>query len=534
MAGWGARRLRRWWRRLRRGPAWARALVVAVPVLLVVGLVVGLSGSSGPGVRVATSTPTTATTTPAAPTPPDRASTSSAGVTAHTITVAFPESNLDALGSKLGFAGDVEFSEQTKAIKLFVGAINDAGGIDGRKIKPVITTIDPTNEISMRALCKQWTEGSNPVFAVLDGVGTWNGDNQLCITQEGHTPLLSQWTTVTNWTDLGSPYLWWTGPDDAAILQATVDWGVSAGTLGAGRKVAVVAGDRASDQLALNQYLLPDLARAGVKPLVETLAADPSDVATTDAQAPLVVQRLHAAGIQSVIPLVPFNAFFPVLAAETSQKYFPTLLLSDYENAIQSALGLLPFPYGRALDGQEGLTTETLGGVDDWRPESQGGYDPGVRSCFTLWHKVYPQIPPGNQNFFLEEQGPVQAWCQEIRLFATAATLAGPHLDRRTFVEAMARVSDFPGGFSPVLSYGPDKFSGPTEYRIVRLHTNSPPSTQCKMPLDGIPQQVCWVVVQDWQPLPGAGSSTSSTTTVPPTTTTTAATDPESTAAPGG
>jgi len=236
-----------------------------------------------------------------------------------------------------------------------------------------------------------------------------------------------------------------------------------------------------------------------------------------------------------VIPLLPFNAFFPVLAAETSQKYFPTLLLSDYENAIQSALGLLPFPYGRALDGQEGLTTETLGGVDDWRPEADGGYDPGVRSCFTTWHKAYPQIPPGNQNFFIEEQGPVQAWCQEIRLFAAAATAAGSHLDRRTFVEAMARISGFPGGFSPVLSYGPDKFFGPTQYRIVRLHSNSPPSAQCKMPLDGIPQQVCWVVMQDWQPLPtlGPGGSPSSTT---PTATSapTATTEPETTTAPGG
>jgi len=70
----------------------------------------------------------------------------------------------------------------------------------------------------------------------------------------------------------------------------------------------------------------------------------------------------------------------------------------------------------------------------------------------------------------------------------------------------MATVTGFPGGFSPVLSYGPGRYAGPTEYRVVRLHTNSPPSTQCKMPMDGIPQGVCWVVVQDWQPLPAPGS----------------------------
>ena len=42
----------------------------------------------------------------------------------------------------------------------------------------------------MRALCKTWTEGSPAVFAVVDGLGDWTGDNQLCITQEGHTPFI--------------------------------------------------------------------------------------------------------------------------------------------------------------------------------------------------------------------------------------------------------------------------------------------------------------------------------------------------------
>jgi hypothetical protein len=474
--------------------------VQVVSVVVVVVLVVAIVFAVGTGSTTHAST----TTTEAAGTPV-RASASSAGVTATSIRVVFPVSNLSSLAANFGFAGDIEYSEQDKGIKLFVKLINDAGGIHGRKIVPQIVNFDPTNEAEMRSLCKDWTDGSSPAFAVLDGVGTWTGDNQLCITQEGHTPLLSQWTTVTNWTQQGAPYLWWTGPDDAAILQATVDWGTSAGLLGGDIKVGVIAGNRASDEVALNQYLLPDLRRAGITPVVKTIAADPSDTASTDAQAPLVVQQLRSEGVTSVIPLMPFNVFFPVLAAETQQQYFPKLLLSDYEESIESALGLIPFPYEKAIDGQEGLTTETLGGIDDTRPESEGGYDPGVRSCFTAWHKAYPQIPKGNMSYYLEEQGPVQGWCQEIRLFAAAATAAGPHLNRRTFDAAMAKITNFPGGYSPVLSYGPNKFYGPTQYRIVRLHTNSPPSSQCKFPMNHVPQGVCWVAMSNWQPLPSVG-----------------------------
>jgi hypothetical protein len=436
-------------------------------------------------------------------TPVSHASSSTRGVSAHSINIAFPVANLTSLASQLGFAGDVEYSEQVKAIDLFVHHVNSNGGINGRTINPMITTYDPTNEAAMQALCTDWTQGSPPVFAVLDGVGTWSGVNQLCITRQGRTPLLAQWTTVTGWTTEGSPYLWWTGPDDAAILQAMVTWGHGAGLLGGSRKVGVLAGDRASDQLALKKYLLPELEKIGVTPQVETIPSEPSETAATNSAAQLAVERFKSAGVNSVIPLIPFNVFFPVLAGLTSQDYFPRLLLSDYESSIESSLGLIPVPYEKALDGQEGVTTETLGGIDDSRPVSQGGYDLGDRQCWDIWHQAYPQTPKGNMNDFIEEQGPIQGWCQEIRLFTQAATMAGRNLNARTFVEAMSRITEFPGGYSPVLSYGSDKFYGPTEYQVVSLHTNDPPSGECRLPLRPLPpQKVCWHVVQRWKPLP--------------------------------
>ncbi|HEY1650445.1 MAG TPA: ABC transporter substrate-binding protein [Acidimicrobiales bacterium] len=437
--------------------------------------------------------------------PVSQASTSTRGVTATTINVAFPVANLDSLASTYGFAGDIEYTEQAKAIHLFVNQVNDSGGINGRKINPIITTYNPANDASMQALCENWTQGNPPIFAVLDGVGTFTGTNELCVTQQGHTPMLSQWTTVSSFTQAGSPYLWWTGPDDAAVLQALVTWGKGQGTIGGKAKLGVVVGDRASDQAALNKYLLPDLKRVGVTPVVETIPAQTSEGASTSSDSTLVVEKLHAAGVTSMIPLIPFNAFLPVLEAQTQQQYFPKLLLSDYENSIESSLGLIPVPYAKALNGQEGVTTETLGGVDDPRPEAQGGYDPGVRSCWTAWHKAYPEIPKGNMNDDIEEQGPVQGWCQEIRLFAAAAKAAGKNLNRRTFVTAMSQTKNFPGGYSPILSYGPTKFYGPTQYQVVRLHVNSPPTSQCRIPLGNLPPQVvCWTPVQPWKPLPTA------------------------------
>jgi Periplasmic binding protein len=433
--------------------------------------------------------------------PVGKASTSSRGVTAKTINVVFPVVNLAALSSQLGFAGDVEFTEQTKAIKLFVKEINDKGGINGRKINAIIANYNPLDAAGMRSLCKDWTEGSPAAFAVVDGVGGWTGDNQLCVTQEGETPLLAQWTSVTDYTKVGSPYLWWLGVDQSVLLATLVEWGRSAGLIGGANKLGIIVGDRASDQLALNSYLLPELRKAGISPEVQTIAASPSQSAQITASAPLVIQKLRSAGVKSIIPVIPFNVFFPLVQSMTQQEYFPKLLLSDYESSIESALGLIPVPYEKALDGQEGITTLTLGGIDDPRPESDGGYNPGLRSCWTTWHKAYPKKPKGASSAFIEEQGPVAGWCQAVRLFARAAKDAGKNLNRRTFVQAMSEITDFPGTWVNTLSYGKDKFYGPTQYQVVKIHNNDPPSSQCIVKSDGKPQGTCWVPVQAYRPL---------------------------------
>ncbi|HLX89731.1 MAG TPA: ABC transporter substrate-binding protein [Acidimicrobiales bacterium] len=509
MAGRWQSSIRRTWRRLRRQSAAVQvgALVGALAIVGgAVGGVVASSGSngSGPGTLLGTSRG------PSLGTPGvgiDQASTSTRGVVGNTINVAFPVANLTALSANLGFLGDTEFGVQPAAIHIFVNDINDHGGIDGKKINPIIQTIDPTNPAAVRALCKQWTEGNPPVFAVLDGVGSWVGDNQLCVAQEGHTPMIGQWTTVTNWTTAGSPYLWWTGADQAAILETLVTWGQSAGLLGPSVKVGIVTGDRTSDQVALHSYLLPALAKIGVtNPEIESMPSGVTDTAATTAAAPLVVQRLESAGVTSVIPLIPFNALFPYLGAATTQNYFPKLLLSDYESSINVALGLIPFPYEKALEGQEGVTVETLGGTD--APSSvvsAGGYDPGVQSCFDTFNAHH--APTSSTSKYIEEQGPIVSWCQVIRLFAAAARDAGPNLNRRTFVQAMSRVQNFTGTLSPTLSYGPNKFYGPTEYEVVSVHNNVPPGPLCVPTYKGIPQGTCWHIVQSWQPLAGLSSS---------------------------
>ena len=65
----------------------------------------------------------------------------------------------------------------------------------------------------------------------------------------------------------------------------------------------------------------------------------------------------------------------------------------------------------------------------------------------------------------------------------------------------MANISNYPGTLSPILSFGSDKFYGPVEYQVVRIHNNSASDNQCINNYKGKLQATCWVVVQNWQPL---------------------------------
>ena len=65
----------------------------------------------------------------------------------------FPVISLSIAAGRLGLAEDKEYGDQTKAIHLFVNQINQAGGIHGRKINPMIVTFDPTDQAEHDALC---------------------------------------------------------------------------------------------------------------------------------------------------------------------------------------------------------------------------------------------------------------------------------------------------------------------------------------------------------------------------------------------
>ncbi len=494
-------RLRRAWRRIGEQGAWLRIVAVVAIIAVVGGAVVGIVAVAGSG---GGSGEGTGTSHPIRTLKDVPASTD--GVSDKSVTVVFPVIDLSAAGSAAGLT-DITDEKDPAGITAYVREINDRGGVHGRKIDARIVKFNPLKPAEMRALCKDWTT-SGEVFAVVD-TGKWYGDNQLCITEEGHLPLISSWTTVTDWTDRGAPFLWWTGPDQAAILRNLVPWAIDHGLLSNDKKFAILAGDRAGDDLAVNKYLLPALKAKGLKPtLVDTITTNLDDPATAASQAKSAVTRLKSENVQTVIPLLsvypPFQSY---LSAAKAQDYKPALVLSDYEATVSTALGLAEFNYPDELSGQIGPTVYTLSNEDDDRPDgmtklSGPGYTPEAKACWKTWSEHHTKPP------YIESQGPTMRWCDAVHVLAKALDRAGRNLNRRTFIEALGKIKDFPVALTQAITFGPDDHSGPATYRTVRPVKNgdTPATNKCPprrpTPDDDNPLHgSCWQLVEDWKPL---------------------------------
>jgi ABC-type branched-subunit amino acid transport system substrate-binding protein len=498
-------RVRRFWRRAGERGLWARGLVVAT--------VVGLIGGGGLGVLALAATDATNAAASGATGTSSAVEPSKDGVTKNSINIVFPVIDLSAAGSAVGLSDPTEKEKDPQGVKMYVKEINDAGGINGRKINARIVKFNPLDEADMRSKCKDWTT-SHDVFAVVD-TGKWADDNQLCLTQEGHVPLISSWTTVTDWTQKGAPYLWWIGPDQADVVLNLVPWGLKEGLLSKDKKFAVISGDRAGDKLAVNDYLLPALRAQGLTPtLVDTITASVDDPSTAQSQAKSAVSRLKSEGVETVIPLLPANSFRSYLASAKAQDYSPKLMLSDYEQTVNVALGLAEFQFPTLLTGQLGTTVFTLSSEDDDRPDGETklagtGYTPAAKSCWETYKKYNPKLLATSP--YIEAQGPDMRWCDAIRFAAAAIKAAGPNLNRRTFIQALGVIKNFDSPLSDGYSFSPTDHSGPTQFRTVKPVKNGNtadtnvcpprrPTSDDANPFHGS----CWLLVEDWQPLEGS------------------------------
>lgn len=417
-------------------------------------------------------------------------------LTAKSIKVVFPWPNLGPVEQAIGLYGHSE--DPVLSIQAAVDAVNASGGINGRMIDPEIVGFDPLNDSAMRADCIQWTQDQK-VFAVVDG-NAWHDAEQLCITQENHTPLISTWTTVTDWTTRGNPYLWWTGPDVADVLSNLVTWAKGARYLTASSPFGVVSADRTSDTLSTG-YLNRDLAGAGLKARDSgTMHFDLNSSAQAQVEARDIVVRFQTEGIHTLIPLIPYTDLVYLVEAAQEQNWFPRWLLSDYESGDQAALGLIDpsvgGPYSKELNNTVNPTFENLG--DQNGPYPAGSFAGRCNANFNKYSGAGEKSYDSSYTGWIESQGTAMTWCQNIDLFAAAArSVPVGQLTPQAFTTAMMHLTSVSAETTPTMTFGPQRRAGPHEFRVVEEHVNS--DHACPVEVNGNTQGDCWLIQQNWR-----------------------------------
>jgi hypothetical protein len=208
------------------------------------------------------------------------------------------------------------------------------------------------------------------------------------------------------------------------------------------------------------------------------------------------VQRFKSEGIQTIFPLISFLQLVDFAQAEKEQTYFPRLMLSDYEQGLNVALGMLDLGYQKSVDGLTGPTFFVLGNSDDPR-----GYDAQAMDCWQVFRKrnlgTYKNTDGSTWNGYIESTGVASKACETIRLFAAAARNAGPVLTRVGWANAMKAMTDFQGTTVPYQSFSQTRRSGAHRMRIVQVHENT--DKRCPKKVDGGDQGTCWLIIQDFQ-----------------------------------
>lgn len=371
------------------------------------------------------------------------------GITDDQIRVGVLLADLGGLGDA-GFA--VSLGDEKAIYDAYFREINDAGGIAGRSVVPTYITFDPLDEDDMRRACLVATEDVK-VFATFNLVGFY-GAAVLCITQEHATPHFTYSGEPREWhRRSGQNFVSFAMAKDRIL--ANLAYELDRTGLLEDAVIGTVEGSLPAARLATAGFV--DTARSlGYE--IEVRAELSSDLAESQAQIPVAVQQMQAAGVTHVVLMNNFvNSTLFVQQAE-KRLFFPQYFHSDHANgSADGATNQMPESY----DGAVAATATTVGQSRVGVPQPAVEADCEKR----LEANGGPDITYGNPD---DDNYSAVLHCTMIDTFATALRAAGDVLTRPAMTSKIAQRGPFSAGGLLAAAFRPDKFDAADAVRLVQ------------------------------------------------------------------
>lgn len=396
---------------------------------------------------------------------------SDVGVTAEDIKVAVMVPNLGGFAGA-GFA--VDLGDSRASFGAFFRELNESGGINGRRVTASYIDFDPLNDSSMRAACLQATEDEK-VFATFN-VNGFYGPGVLCVSEEHRTPLVqAYYADPDEWYERSNGLYITAFPSKDRSLRNLVHEMHARGAL-EGKTIGIVDSDYPFDKSASEKTLIPTLQKLGYE--VAHRATLSSDTATSQSQIPLEVQRMQAAGVDTIFFAVYFVYATTWVQQASNRQYFPQYLQSDFANGTSDGAATRSMP--SSYHGTIAVTSTRVGEHRVGRPT-----DPDSQACIDRWNTITgtPVEPQSG------DEAIMLGACGSVDTFAAAGRAAGANLTRERLRDGFTGLGEVRFPLLAPFTWRPGKTDGGDRIRLVQWHFEFQ-GEECK----------CWIPVDEFRP----------------------------------
>lgn len=326
--------------------------------------------------------------------------------------------------------------------------------VHGREIELVYTEFSITDDASQRAACLSLVE-DHKVFAVAAPAGIYAGTD--CVTKEKKTPLVQ--TASTNGTAEGvrerAPYFFMVAPDRSQTSRNWAHWAHERGLL-EGKRIGFYHSE--SEDAELQENFIAELKKLGYGDQIEVeiTVSDEDEVGPEDTVA---VNQFRGAQVNLAILLLDGLRMENFMQQAESQGYRPQYIASDLgvttddtkTTTFPPAQWEGTYAMSSMLYGQRNarsLPSETQVCIDDYRAQGRD-----------------PQAGTAEYNYALMA-------CQSLELVWQALDHAGRDLDVGSYIRGMEAVKDYPGAFSPPMSFAAGDHTGSSMQRTLQWHSS--------------------------------------------------------------
>ncbi len=409
----------------------------------------GGSGSS-PGAATGVGSGPAAIAGPASPgTPgtPTGNTASDVGVTADTIKIGL----LVPTSSEIGSTTD-QRDVQVAEFRAATDAINERGGIHGRRIELVDATYDVLDQDSgTRASCLALADDAK-VFAAFNTTG-YGPPGALCLTREKGVPFLQGSGHPEEIYSQANGLYSSTFDNQTRNFRNMVQILHDLGAL-KGRKVGVLGTEWIGLRREQEEGIVHTLQALGYDPFVYWLSGDP---VSSQTQIPVAVQQMRSNGVTAVLLGADFISGQSFAQTAAGQGYTPFYGAADpWSYSTDYVVANMPATFDGAITTTAWRSYDHRAGVPEPAIDAQCAKDFEDDTGIDLDRTNDPDAL---------YTGTLLA-CGVVQRFEKAALAAGPNLTRAALVEAIGNLGTieipFAGGPG---TYRPDKRDGADFYR---------------------------------------------------------------------